>query len=377
MEQPQTATSERARARDTYTPIRWAELACEALMTKFEPEQLPPDRFHYHQGVFLSGMEKCWRETGNPEYLSYIKRWVDSQVREDGSIRKINLEELDDIQPGVLLFNLYAQTGDERYKKALHALVPLIKTWKTNASGGLWHKDHCPNQMWLDSLYMGGPIAVQYGRTFGDDTYFDLMAHQALLMAEHTTDPVTGLMYHGWDETRTAEWADPKTGLASEFWGRAIGWYPVALLEMFEHMPADHRDIPKLTAILQNLLVALTNYQDPATGRWYQVVDKTDRPDNWLENSCTSLYVHAIAKAVRMGYLDAKYMDNAWKGYQGVIDTLTFDDRGHIVIGGICIGTGIGDYAHYIARPTSENDLHGAGAFILMCAEMSLHPLAV
>ncbi|MDI4644524.1 glycoside hydrolase family 88/105 protein [Cohnella hashimotonis] len=373
MEQPQTAAAETSRSRDNYSPIQWAELACEALMAKFEPEQLPPDRFHYHQGVFLSGMEKCWRETGNSKYLDYIKRWVDSHVSEDGSIRKINLEELDDIQPGVLLFNLYEKTRDERYKKALDALVPLIKSWKTNPSGGFWHKDYCPNQMWLDSLYMGGPIAVQYGRTFGDDAYFDLMAHQALLMAEHTTDPVTGLMYHGWDETRTAEWADPKTGLASEFWGRAIGWYPVALLEIFEYMPEDHRDRAKLTAILQNLLVALTKYQDAATGRWYQVVDQTDRPDNWLENSCTALYVHAIAKAVRMGYLDAKYMANAWRGYQGVIDTLTFDGDGHVVIGGICIGTGIGDYAHYIARPTSKNDLHGAGAFILMCAEMCRH----
>jgi Predicted unsaturated glucuronyl hydrolase involved in regulation of bacterial surface properties, and related proteins len=179
-------------------------------------------------------------------------------------------------------------------------------------------------------------------------------------------------LYHGWDETKKAAWADPATGLAPEFWGRAIGWYPVALLEMFEYMPENHKDKAKLVEILQDLLVALPRFQDEATGLWYQVVDKGDRPDNWLENSCTALYVHAIAKAVRFGYLDPKYMEYAWKGYQGVIDTLTFDENGRVVIGNICIGTGIGDYAHYIARPTSENDLHGAGAFILMCAEMSL-----
>ncbi|MNJ57098.1 Unsaturated rhamnogalacturonyl hydrolase YteR [compost metagenome] len=191
-------------------------------------------------------------------------------------------------------------------------------------------------------------------------------------MEKHTKDPATGLLYYGLDETKEAKWADPVTGVAPEFWGRAIGWYPVALLEMFEYLPEDHPDKAKLVAILQDLLVALTNYQDPATGLWYQVVDKGDRPDNWLENSCTALYVHAIAKAVRFGYLDAKYMDYAWKGYQGVIDTLKLDENGNVVIGNICIGTGIGDYDHYIARPTSENDLHGAGAFILMCVEMSL-----
>ncbi|WP_276352249.1 glycoside hydrolase family 88/105 protein [Cohnella caldifontis] len=350
--------------------MEWAEKACEALMAKFEPENLPPDRFHYHQGVFLSGMEKCWQATGKQAYLDYIKRWVDSQVLEDGSIRKYHADELDDIQPGILLFNLYEQTEDERYAKALHTLVPLLKAWKKNPSGGFWHKERYPNQMWLDGLYMAGPIAVQYAKTFGASEYFDLMTFQALLMAEHTHDPKTGLLYHGWDETKAAPWADPVTGRAPEFWGRAIGWYAVAVLDMFEYLPEDHLDKPKLVRILQDLLVALTKYQDAVTGLWYQVVDKGDRPDNWLENSCSSLYAYAIAKAVRMGYLDARYLPYAWKGYQGVIDTLTFDENGHVVIGRICIGTGIGDYAHYIARPTSENDLHGAGAFLLLCAEM-------
>ncbi|MDR6551711.1 glycoside hydrolase family 88 protein [Paenibacillus qinlingensis] len=353
-------------------PIQWAEAACQALMAKFEPEQLPPDRFHYHQGVFLSGMEKCWRETNDDTYYTYIKRWVDSQILADGSIKKYNPDELDDIQPGVLLFNLLEQTGDERYKKALYTLVPLLKSWKTNPSGGFWHKERYPNQMWLDGLYMAGPIATQFGKTFGEADYFDMMTYQAILMEKHTKDPNTGLLYHGWDETKKAVWAAPETGLAPEFWGRAIGWYPVALLEMFEYLPADHKDKAKLTSILQDLLISLLPYQDEATGLWYQVVDKGDAPDNWLESSCTALYVHAIAKAVRFGYLDSKYLTYAWKGYQGVIDTLKFDENGHVVIGNICIGTGIGDYAHYIARPTSENDLHGAGAFILMCVEMSL-----
>ncbi|ASA19829.1 glycoside hydrolase family 88/105 protein [Paenibacillus donghaensis] len=358
--------------RTTLSPIEWAQLACETLMKTYEPEQLPPERFHYHQGVFLSGMGKCWRETAKPEYYDYIKRWVDSHILSDGSIRNYKDTELDDIQPGVLLYDLLEQTGDERYTKALQTLVSLLRTWNTNPSGGFWHKGHYPNQMWLDSLYMAGPIAAQFGHTFGENDFFDMTAFQAILMAKHTKDPVTGLLYHGWDESKMAEWADPDTGLAPEFWGRAIGWYPVALLEMLEYFPQNHKDRETLIAILCDLLVAVVKYQDAATGLWYQVVDKGDRPDNWLENSCTALFVQAIAKAVRFGYLDAGYLKVAWKGYQGIIDTLKFDDDGKLRIGHICIGTGIGDYAHYIARPTSENDLHGAGAFILMCVEMSL-----
>ena len=94
-------------------------------------------------------------------------------------------------------------------------------------------------------------------------------------------------------------------------------------------------------------------------------------PGNWLENSCTSLYVYSIAKAIRMGYLDQHYLQYAWKGYQGIIDTLKFSENGEVLIGDICIGTAVGDYAHYLARPTGINDLHGAGAFIFMCVEMS------
>jgi unsaturated rhamnogalacturonyl hydrolase len=354
------------------TPLQWAEKGCEALMHKFEPEQLPPDRFHYHQGVFLSGMEKCWKQTKNDKYYNYIKRWVDTQIQPDGSVKKFNSNELDDIQPGVLLFNLYETTGDERYKKALHTLVPLLKSWETNAEGGFWHKGRYPNQMWLDGLYMAGPIATQFGQAFGDSSYFDMITYQAILLEKHTKNKENGLLHHGWDASKEAVWADPETGKAPEFWGRAIGWYPVALLEMFEYLPEDHKDKAQLVASLQDLLIALPKYQDEATGLWYQVVDKGDQPDNWVENSCTALYVHAIAKAVRFGYLDAKYMQYAWKGFQGIIDTLKFDENGNVLIGNICIGTGIGDYAHYIARPTSENDLHGAGAFILMCVEMSL-----
>ncbi|HWJ77112.1 MAG TPA: glycoside hydrolase family 88 protein [Niallia sp.] len=355
----------------TLSPLQWAEKACETLMAKFDPEQLPPERFHYHQGVFLSGMEKCWRLTKKDQYFEYIKRWVDSHVLDDGTVTKLKADELDDIQPGVLLFNLYEQTGDERYKKALYNIVPLLKTLKKNPSGGFWHKEHYENQMWLDGLYMGGPVAVQFAHTFGESEYADMITQQALLLEKHTKDPETGLLYHGWDETKVAPWADPITGTAPEFWGRAIGWVPVGLLEIFDSLPEDHKDKEALTQTLQNLTLALTNYQDSDTGLWYQVIDKGHLADNWLETSCSCLFVQAIAKAVRLGYLDEKYLDYAWKGYQGVIDTLKFDKDGNVIIGNICIGTGIGDYAHYIARPTSENDLHGAGAFILMCVEMS------
>jgi unsaturated rhamnogalacturonyl hydrolase len=359
-------------SKNQHTSLDWAEKACRALMNKFTAAELPPvGRWHYHQGVFLLGVERCWKASKQEKYYQYVKDWVDSIILTDGTIKNYNSTELDDLQAGILLFDLFDRTGDERYKKALYTLVSHLHHWKRNAAGGFWHKEAYPNQMWLDGLFMAGPLAVQFGNRFNESGFFDMIVEQALLMWKNTRDEQTGLLYHGWDESKQAVWADPVTGRAPEFWGRAIGWYPAALLDILDYLPNTHGGRILLIDILNNLLIALTKYQDDKTGLWYQVVDKGDHPDNWLETSCSSLFVYSLAKAVRMGYLDNQYLQNAWKGYQGVVDTLKFDARGDVSIGDICIGTGIGDYTHYIARPRSENDLHGAGAFIIMCVEMS------
>ena len=354
------------------TPLAWAEAACDTMMKKFQAKDLPPvGRFHYHQGVFLLGMLRCWEQDRKPEYLRYIKGYIDSQIRPDGSIVEHDPGQLDDIQPGILLYTLYDQTGDVRYKKALDTLVGDIAIFKRNSEGGLWHKSNLPDQMWLDGLFMGGPIAVEYASRFGRKEFFDSVALQAKLMARHNRDPKTGLLLHGWDGSRQAPWADAETGCAPEIWGRALGWYVTATMDILDFLPAEHPDRPELIRIFTDLIARLVRYQDRSDGRWYQVVDKGDRPDNWLENSCSCLFVYAIAKGVRGGFLDKKYLANAWKGYEGVTRSLTFDQNGGVEIGNVCIGTGIGDYAFYIARPTSVNDLHGVGAFLIMCDEMN------
>lgn len=88
-----------------------------------------------------------------------------------------------------------------------------------------------------------------------------------------------------------------------------------------------------------------------------------------MENSCSCLYTATLCKAVGKGLLDTSFLKNARKGYEGVINSLSWEND-DIQIGNVCIGTGVGDYAFYCARPTSANDLHGVGAFLLMCAEM-------
>lgn len=353
-----------------HTALDYARLACDTLMRKFTSKELPPKgRFHYHQGVFLSGMQKTYRICQEEKYCNYLKAWVDSIIDERGTIHSYDPGQLDDIQPGILLFELYHRTGDGRYRKALDELAGALSNFPKNREGGFWHKVQNREQMWLDGLYMAGPFMAEYGAKFGQPEWFDQCALQALLMREKTEDQKTGLYYHAWDSTKERPWADPLTGRSHEFWGRSIGWVPVAILDELDFFPADHPERETLVKMTADLLKAVVRYQDPKAGLWYQVVDKGGEEGNWLESSCTCLFAGAICKAVRLGFLEQSYLDVARKAYEGVIGRLKYN-QGGMVIDNICVGTGVGDYAHYCARPTGENDLHGAGAFILMCQEV-------
>jgi len=351
------------------TPLDYAKNTCDTLMHTWQADHLPPEgRFHYHQGVFLSGMYKTYQLCHDEKYYNYIKQWVDARIDENGTVSTYDPGQMDDIQPAILLYPLYERTGDPRYKTALDTLVPIIYNFPHNPEGGLWHKERYPNQMWLDGLYMGGPVCAEYAKHFNKPEYTAFAIKQIKLMFQHTRDEKTGLLYHAWDYSKKAIWSNPVTGTSPEFWGRSIGWVPVAVLDDLDAIDTSNPDYETLCSLVRNLLISLCKFQSE-DGRWYQVVNKGSLPENWLENSCSCLYTAALCKAVRKGILDSVYLKNAEKGYKGVIQSLTWKGS-DIQIGNVCIGTGVGDYAFYCARPTSVNDLHGAGAFLLMCTEV-------
>ncbi len=362
------------------SPLDYAQAAVETMQRKYRGADLPPtEHFHYHQGVFLSGVYQTYQLNGDERYMQYIKDWVDSNVPESGEVLNHDRNALDDIQPGILLFPLLERTQDQRYRTALDELAHDIDIHPKNDEGGYWHNDRAPREMWLDGLYMGGPFMAEYGARFNRPDLIDEAAHQVELMREKTRVEETGLWRHAYDPERAQPWADPQTGLSPEYWGRSMGWVPVAILNELDHMPADHPKRAALEAIASDFLISLCKYQGE-DGRWWQVVDKVGEVGNWPENSCTCLYVAGLSKAVRLGILPEEYVDRARRGYQGVIDSLqwqeTTDAEGHtahdLLVGDVCIGTGVGDYDFYCARPTSVNDLHGVGAFLLMCTEFAM-----
>lgn len=353
------------------TPLDYAKAACETMMRKYSGPDLPPKQhFHYHQGVFLSGVYQTWGLCGDERYFAYLKSWVDSVFDAEGNIINYVHGNVDDIQPGILLFPLLDRTGDKRYEKCLRSVYQEVLDIPKNPEGGNWHGTVLKDQMWLDGLYMAGPFCAEYASRCHLPALAEDVVFQALLMEKKTRDESTGLLYHAWDGARETAWADPVTGRSAEFWGRAMGWVPVAILNDLDFLPEDVKNRNELIRMVTDLLKALCRYQSEE-GRWYQVVNKGYLEDNWLENSCSCLYVAALCKAMRKGILPADFAENAKRGYQGVINSLTWQGE-DLEVGHVCIGTGVGNYAHYIARPVSVNDLHGVGAFLLMCTEMQL-----
>ncbi|ENH96504.1 hypothetical protein J416_10421 [Gracilibacillus halophilus YIM-C55.5] len=353
------------------TALDWAKLACDTLMQQYEPVKLPPaDRWHYHQGVFLCGMYDVWKQTNEKKYYDYVKTYVDQLIDENGNFYFAR-SELDAIQPGLLLLPLYEETKDEKYKLAARKLRHLLNTLNKTKEGGFWHKDKYPYQMWLDGLYMAGPFAIQYGQRFGEPELTDLVMEQERLMRKHTQKE-NGLYYHGYDESKKAPWATEQ-GHAPEIWGRALGWYSMVTANFIEMLPEGHEKREELKTVVKQLVDALITYQDKETGLWYQVVDKGDQSDNYLESSCSCLFTYAIAKAVNMGYVDTSYLTYAEKAYDGLLkNKVEVDDRGRFHLHDICIGTSIGTYDYYVHRERSTNDLHGVGAFALASIQLEL-----
>ncbi|KKK33602.1 glycosyl hydrolase family 88 [Mesobacillus campisalis] len=357
----------------TETPLIMSEKACRALMNAFRPEELPPLKwFHYHQGVFLYGMMRVYEATGNEEYFEYIKGYYDSLIDEYGNVC-FHRDELDSTMTGILLFPLYEKTGDPRYMIAAKRLRSALDTLNRTSENGFWHKEKYPYQMWLDGLFMGGPFMLMYSQHFHEEELIQTVIRQESLMRKHMTDPKTGLLYHAWDEKKVQPWANPETGCSPEFWGRSVGWYGTALIDLLEVLGDKQRGQEEWVKSLKNFIPAIVKFQDEKTGLWYQIVDKGDRFDNWLESSCSALFIYFIAKAIKHGYVDDSYREVVDKAYKGLLQHMVEEHEDTLTLSGICIGTSAGVYDYYVERPTSENDLHGMGAFIL--ASMALHEL--
>lgn len=341
-----------------------------------------PAVWNYETSVVLTGFEKLWKTTKDPRYLNYTKKIIDHLITDDGNIRNYVLDEynFDNIPGGRQLLFLYDIYKDEKYKKAADLLRKQLAWQPRNKVGGFWHKLKYPYQMWLDGLYMAAPFYAQYSTLTKQQKDYSDIINQFILMEQYSRDTTTGLLYHGWDESHLQGWANPTTGKSPEFWNRAMGWYYIGLVDVLDEIPVNYPKRNELILILQRLTKAITHYQDQKTGVWWQITDKAEKEGNYLESSGTAMFVYGMAKSIRLGYLDKKYIPVVQKAYNGMIhEFVTKDTNGSIHYTKAVSGAGLGgnpyrdgSYTYYVSEPKRDDDLKAIGPFIQACLEMSL-----
>lgn len=342
-------------------------------------------RWDYTQGVVLGAIERVALARRDSAMLAYVKANMDRWVKPDGSIEGYDREEynIDEIAQGRLLFGLYERTGEERYRRAADRLREQLRTHPRTPEGGFWHKKIYPQQMWLDGLYMGQPFYARYAKTFGEPAAYDDIAKQFLLVARHTRDPRTGLMYHGWDAAKAQPWADTATGLSPNFWARAMGWYVMGVVETLDHFPADHPERAAIIRTLADAAEGIARTQDPVTGLWWDVMDQPNRAGNYLEASASSMFAYALAKAARLGYVDPEYRRVAERAFGGLLTNLVRENPdGTVSLVNVVQVSGLGgnprkdgsyrdgSYAYYVSEPVVTDDYKGVGPFILAALEL-------
>lgn len=339
-----------------------------------------PASWAYFTGVVLEGMTNIWRRTGNETYFNYVQRNMDRFVTDKGTIKGYKKEyyDLDQLKNGRILLTLYKATHQEKYQKAALLLREQLKTHPRTREGGFWHQHIYPYQMWLDGLYMAEPFYAEYSATFKEPENFDDIANQFIYMENHSRDRKTGLLYHGWDEAKQQKWANKETGLSASFWGRSMGWFGMALVDVLEYFPENHPKRAALLAILERFSTAITKVQDPSSGVWYQVLDRPKGEGNYKEASASNMFVYTLAKGVRLGYLPSKFKRSATKGFDGIIRTFieTAED-GQVNLKGTVVVAGLddnrdGSYAYYLKERIKTNDPKGVGAFLLASNEMEI-----
>ncbi|MBN2983053.1 MULTISPECIES: glycoside hydrolase family 88/105 protein [Cohnella] len=336
----------------------------------------PSGRWSYVEGMLLMAMRRAGVQLEEPGYVDFMRRHMDLYVQADGTIRSYSLEEynLDQINQGKNLFPLLS-ADDSRYERAAHLLAAQLIGQPRTSEGGFWHKKVYPFQMWLDGLYMATPFLAEYAKTFERPDLTDEAAHQLLLIERKTRDPRTGLLYHGWDEAREQEWADPVTGRSPNFWSRAVGWYAMAVVDALDFFPVDHPKRGTIVGAFHRLCKALVRVQDAETGLWHQVLDQGGREGNYLEASGSCMFVYAMAKGIRMRYLESGFRDAVAKGYEGIRRHLTEEDETGVHLHRICHGAGLshdrnGTFAYYVSEKVVSDSYMGIAPLLLASLEV-------
>lgn len=335
--------------------------------------------WNYIDGCMIKAIIELFLITRNHRYLDFADAFTGRFVREDGSIESYDPKEynLDHVNAGKTLFDLYKLTGKEKYRRAMDTVYSQLKEQPRTSTGNFWHKKIYPHQIWLDGLYMAQPFYMQYEAEYNGCKNCEDSYQQFLQVYGRMRDPLNGLYYHAYDDSRQMFWCDKVTGLSENFWLRAMGWYAMALIDTMEVMPESMAcQKERLNAIYKELIDAMLPYQDQATGMWYQVVNRGGIAPNYLEESGSAIFAYAIMKSVRLHYLPEDYFKYGQKAFDGICSTYLSEKDGSLQLGGICLVAGLGNtdmregtFEYYMREPVVENEAKGIAPLILAYIE--------
>lgn len=359
-------------------------------------------QWDYPNGLFVESLLQVYDFYGMTKYSDYAVSHANATVLSNGSIGlkySYDVFNIDYVNPGMFLIETDAISPSNKYKTAMATLRKQLANQPRNSLGGLWHKLIYDNQMWLDGLYMGQRFYAAYETKFNTDAEsliksYDDIVNQFTLIFEKTYDEDYQLCYHAWSETpKDADsfWAtnSKKAGCSLEFWGRGMGWYFAALIDVINIMPESYAKRKDLIDIAVKVAAGVKRWQDSESGCWFQLLryDGSFRSTygkyNYLEASASSMFTYAMLKGVRIGVLpQGEYIDVATKAYKGLIANFVTEDNGVWSLNRICKSAGLGPASspsrtgnadYYLegsdAAQIVSNDLKGVGPFIMASVE--------
>ena len=365
-------------------------------------------KWSYVMGIELEGMLDTYLKYGGEDIRKYCQEYTDTMINAKGGIRGYDILDynLDNIRTGHFVTRMYQQWPEAKNLLAMQTMMKQLKDQpRTIADKVYWHKAIYAYQVWLDGIFMGLPYRVLTAPITAKPkeakAIYDDAVNQLKITYQRTLDPKTGLNRHAYDETRKAFWADKETGLSQHCWGRAQGWYTMALIEVLDALPEDYARRSEVIDLLTKDFDAILKWQDKQSGVWYQVMDSPGREGNYLESTCSAMFTYALLKAYRKGYVGAKYRDAGIKAYKGIINKfIKVNEDKTISLTNCCSVAGLGPaatdevvaamkkvnpkgkvnenrrrdggYAYYLSEPIRDNDAKGLGPFIWASLEMEM-----
>lgn len=373
-------------------------------------------KWSYVMGIELESMLDTYLRYGGEDIRQYCQEYTDTMINQKGDIRGYQLKDynLDNIRTGHFVARMYQLWPEAKNLIAMQTMMKQLQDQpRTKADQVYWHKAIYAYQVWLDGIFMGlpyrcltAPITEMKGKgkNMRPDAarikaIYDDAVNQLKVTYERTLDPKTGLNRHAYDETRNTFWADKETGLSQHCWGRAQGWYTMALIEVLDALPEDYSRRGEVIELLKKDFDAILKWQDKKSGVWYQVMDAPGREGNYLESTCSAMFTYALLKAYRKGYVGVKYRDAGIKAYRGIISNfIRVNEDKTISLTNCCSVAGLGpaateeviaamkqvnpkgsvkenkrrdgSYNYYLSEKVRDNDAKGLGPFIWASLEM-------